>query len=77
MENPGWPNQDSFSGRWHVLSKIRDIYCFMIKKERKRACKWRLVCFIAAVMTGCTVYKINVNADLMIPDKEEIPKETY
>ena len=59
-----------------MRSDERNIY-----RPPKKKAGWGMINFcwaglIAAVIAGCTVYKISVNADLLIPDKEKIPRGT-
>lgn len=59
-----------------MRSAERNIYCAPKKKAGWGKFKLCQAALIAAVIAGCTVYKISVNADLLIPDKDKIPQGT-
>ena len=59
-----------------MRSYERNIYRPPQKKAGWGMFKFCLIGFIAAVFAGCTVYKISVNADLLIQDMDKIPKGT-
>ena len=57
-------------------SKKRNIFCNPIIKAEPFICKWCLVWLIAAAFAGCTVYQVDVNADLKIQNEDKIPAGT-
>jgi|GEM_PF-6054676 len=57
-------------------SKKSNIFCIPTKKAEPFICKWCLVLLIAAAFAGCTVYQVDVNADLKIQNEDKIPAGT-